>query len=149
MAKENPRYEHTVWPDWEYREFPMMVYPGAADPLVAEYITEGPRKGQPIAGVIVKDAAEADEVLGIDRTDGAAAAPAPKPEAPRYSPKKKIVPTDSPGVSRVSTVADEHAELDAEAERLGIPKFDKSWSPARKQDAIDTFKAAEAEKAVV
>lgn len=132
MAKEHPRYQFTEWPDYEFHEFPMMVYPGADDPLKPY-----DAKGKVLPGVIVNNAAEADTALGIDRSEEPeAGAPEPKPKA------GKAVPSASPGVSRMETEDDQHTALNEEAATLAIPKFDKSWSLARKQDAIDTFKGA-------
>lgn len=134
MAKEHPRYQSMEWPDWEFQEFPAMIYPTAPDPKKPY-----DERGRPLPGVIVQNQAEADEVLGIDRSaaepqegvEGNSAAPTPR----------TAVPTASPGVSRLPTAEDEKAELIAEAERLGIQQFDKRWSIARMQDCIDTFKA--------
>lgn len=136
MAKEHPRYENTEWPDWEFHEFPMMVYPGAADQKKPY-----DDRGRPLPGVIVNTAQEADEALGIDRSERVEEAEAaPAPAKPRGQ-----VPTGSKGVSRMKTEDDERAELIAEAEVLGIQQFDRSWSIARMQDTIDTFKAGSKE----
>lgn len=128
MAKEHPRYQHTEWPDYEFREFPMMVYPGAENPLKPY-----DAKGKPLPGVIVNTAEEADSALGIDRSE-------PAEEAPRAA--VKTVATKSPGVQRMETEDDQHTRLNEEAAVLGV-KIDKNWSLARKQDAIDTHKAEE------
>lgn len=134
MAKQHPRYAEMDFGDWEFNEWPMMIYPNAPNPLKPY-----DERGRPLPGVIVQNQAEADEVLGIDRSaaeplegvEGNSATPAPR----------TAVPTASPGVSRLPTPEDEKAELIAEAERLGIQQFDRRWSIARMQDCIDTFKA--------
>ena len=137
MAKEHPRYASFEWPEYEYREYPRMIYPGAPDPLVAAYYKTGKRKGKPIDGVIVNSDEELAAALGIDPPEPEpASAPAPK----RGAPKK--VATGSPGVSRLSNAADEREALIAEAEQLGV-QIDKSWSDVRIQDAIDTHKREE------
>jgi hypothetical protein len=106
-----------------------MVYPGAPDqkkPYDAH--------GKVLPGVIVNSAAEADEALGIDRSEPETEAPAPVPKA------RTPVPTSANGTSRMPTAEDARTDLIAEAERLGIQQFDKTWSVARMQDTIDTFK---------
>lgn len=136
MAKEHPRYANADWPEWEFREFPMMVYPGAADqkkPYDAD--------GKVLPGVLVNSEEERREVLNIeDEPAEVEVAPkaAPKPKAPA-----KLVATATPGVKRVATEADELTELQGEAEDLGVT-YDRSWSLARLQDAIDTHKAQKA-----
>lgn len=62
--REHPRYENMEWPDWEYIEFPMMIYPGAADPRVPEYhINKKGRRVMTYPGVIVHSDEELDGVL--------------------------------------------------------------------------------------
>lgn len=129
MAKQHPRYEGTDWPEWEFREFPMMVYPGAADQK-KPYGDDG----RPLAGVIVNTPEEADAALGIVRE-------APEPEVKAPAKPVEFVPAENTaGVQRVKTPEDEREELLAEAEQLGVV-VDKRWSVARIQDAIDTKKA--------
>lgn len=115
MPKEHPRYTNFEWPDYEFREFPMMVYPGAPD----QKKPYG-RDGKPLKGVLVNDEAEYAQVMG----DGGTAA---------------TVETSASGVSRVRTEADQKAALVEEAETLGVT-FDKRWSVARIQDAIDAHR---------
>lgn len=140
MAKEHPRYASVEWPEWEFREYPMMVYPlNREDPRKPTYVKSGKRKGQPIAGVVVKDDAELAEVLGLE-VEPAAAAPA------AGGRKRKLVP-GSGGAQRLENDDDELAALQVEATDLGV-QFDRSWSLARLQDAIDTKKAEDAEPPV-
>jgi len=115
--KEHPRYALTQWPEYEFHEFPMMVYPGAADPRVPEYSEEDGRKLK-FPGVTVANQEELDKLLG-----GGA-------ETIRDGDKVRVKSED-----------DERAELLQEAEHLGV-SVDKVWSTARIQDAIDTKKAA-------
>lgn len=131
MAKrEHPRYENTEWPDYEFREFPMMLYPGSEDggktpdrhPTQPGKFLQDP--------VIVQNEEEARAVLGL-----AAEGSKKAPEAPTL-----IDAAGSRGVRRVRTEADDKAAVLEEAEVLGLP-VDKSWSIARIQDAIDTHKA--------
>lgn len=128
--REHPRYENTEWPDYEFMEYPMMVYPGSNDGGK----TPDPHPTRPgkflQEGVIVKDEQERRDVLQI--------ADPVEQEAPRAR-KTQLVPTATKGVSRVKTEDDERAELLQEAETLGV-QIDKSWSLARLQDAIDTHK---------
>lgn len=115
--REHPRYQSHEWPDYEFNEYPMMVYPGAADqkkPYGAN--------GKPLAGIVVNNEAEFREALGLDE-DGKAPAT-----------------VEDKGVTRLKTEADEQADLLAEAEVLGV-KVDKRWGLAKLQDAIDTHKA--------
>lgn len=115
--REHPRYQAFEWPDYEFNEYPMMVYPGAADqkkPYGAN--------GKPLAGIVVNNEAEYAEALGAG--DNA----------------EPVATVEEKGVTRLKTEADEQVDLLAEAEVLGV-KVDKRWGPARIQDAIDTHKA--------
>jgi hypothetical protein len=137
MAKrEHPRYENTEWPDYEFREYPKMVYPGATDPTKPY----GPN-GKPLKGIQVHNAEEERVALGLEddgeEADTRKPATATKEGALRGG---KTVATGARGVERLRTDDDEKAEVVAEAETLGI-KFDKAWSAARIQDAIDTYRA--------
>lgn len=133
--REHPRYETTDWEDYEFREFPMMVYPGAKDQS-KPYGSNG----KPLKGIIVQNAAEAREALGLDEPEEGEKAPAPK--------KSATVPTGAKNVDRLRNEDDDKADALAEAEVLGL-KVDKSWSVARIQDAIDTHKGENAQKDVV
>jgi len=120
--KEHPRYALTEWPEYEFHEFPMMVYPGGEDPFKPTYDTERP--GRLIhPGVTVATQEELDKLLG-----GGA-------ETVRDGDKVRVKSDD-----------DERAELLQEAEHLGVT-VDKVWSTARIQDAIDTKKASKPAKA--
>lgn len=116
MAKEHPRYAETEWEAWEFREYPLMVYPGAKDQS-----RPYDERGKPLPGVIVHSAEEAKRALGGEVS---------------------TVSTSSKGVSRIETDDDSRERVIAEARELGI-KFDKSWSVARIQDAIDSAKSPE------
>ena len=124
MAKEHPRYADTEWPAWEFREYPMAVYPGSSDGGRTPDPNPDWNPGQKHSKrwlqecVIVQNEEERLQVLGGDA---------------------KTV-TDSSGAQRVATEADERAALIAEADRLGVV-IDKRWSLARIQDAIDSHKA--------
>lgn len=115
MPREHPRYSAMAesWPDYEYREYPLMVYPGAKD-QAKPYDA----KGRPLKGIVVNNDEERDEALG-----------ATAPETVQEG-----------GVTRLKTEADDHAELLAQAEVMGV-KVDKRWGVARLQDAIDTHRA--------
>lgn len=116
MAKEHPRYAETEWEAWEFREYPMMVYPGAKDQ--ARPYDE---RGRPLPGVLVQNADEARQAMGLEVS---------------------TVATSSKGVARIETDDDSRERVIAEAKALGI-KFDKTWSVARIQDAIDSAKSPE------
>lgn len=128
--REHPRYENTEWDEYEYREFPMMVYPGSKDG--GKTPDPNPRvPGQFLQkGVTVANEAERREVLELAPEDGAA--PAPR--------KPRLIDGATKGTSRLETPEDERLELLQRAEVKGI-KVDKTWSIARIQDAIDTFDA--------
>lgn len=121
MAREHPRYADMEFPDYEFREYPKMVYPGAKDPAKPY---DG--KGRPLRGIQVANEEEERQALGL-ADDGDA-------------PKPTLVETSAPNTSRVQTPEDEKAQLVQEAEVLGVT-IDKRWSIARIQDAIDTHKA--------
>lgn len=125
MAKEHPRYANADFPDYEYVEYPKMIYPGADDPRKPY-----DAKGRPLQGIIVQNEAEEREAMGLE---------APEAEAPAAR-TPRAVETGSPGTKRMLTPADEKAELLEQANTLGV-KVDKSWSLARIQDAIDTHQA--------
>lgn len=116
-SREHPRYANFDWPDYEFREYPMMVYPGATD----QKKPYGP-DGKPLKGVIVNSAEEAAEALMGD-------------EAPA------LVPTDSPGTSRLETEEDRKLSAIAQAEALGV-QVDKRWGLAKIEAAIDEHVAA-------
>lgn len=120
MPKDHPRYAAMEFPDYEYREYPLMVYPGAADQAKPYG-----KNGKPLAGIVVNNEAEYREALGLDADKGATA-----PET-----------VEDKGVTRLKTPEDERADLLAEAETAGV-QVDKRWSAARIQDAIDTHRAA-------
>lgn len=129
--REHPRYESTEWPDYEFREFPAMLYPGSKDggktPDVNPDWIPGSRKPKEQRflqePVIVNNEDEARQVLGV----GA------KPE---------LVSTNGlpSGPERLKTVEDEKAELIGEAETLGV-QVDKRWAPERIRGAIEAFRS--------
>ncbi len=125
--KEHPRYASMDFPDYEYQEFPRMIYPGAAD----QKKPYG-KDGKPLKGIIVHNEDEERIALGLPTE------PDPE-EAPRARPV--LVETGSPGISRLETPEDQKAALLQEADVLGLT-VDKRWSIARLQDAIDTHKQA-------
>jgi hypothetical protein len=114
MPREHPRYASMDFGDYEYQEFPMMVYPGAVDqkkPYGAD--------GKALKGIVVQSEEERDQVLGL----GAYA----KAEPP-------AMVTDS-GKERLRTAEDDRLELIAKAEALGL-QIDKRWGAARLEEAI-------------
>lgn len=117
MAREHPRYADMEFPEYEWQEFPRMVYPGAPDQKKPY-----DKKGRPLKGVIVNDDAEMAAALGTVED-------APEPE---------FVPAAG-GAERLKTAEDEKAELLEEAEVLGV-QVDKRWGVAKIQDAIDAHK---------
>lgn len=141
MAKrEHPRYENTDWPDYEFREFPMMVYPGSSDG--GRTPDRDPKKPGAFLqdAIVVNNEAERRAALELE--------PEEAEEAPAAR-KAEFVETSSRGVRRLKTADDDRAEALEEADALGV-QVDKSWSLARIQDAIDTHRAeAAAPKEVV
>lgn len=122
--KEHPRYANTDWPEYEFNEYPMMVYPGSKDGgKTPDRDPTKPGKFRQEA-VIVHNAAERAQALGGEA---------------------ELTETGSKGVSRPTTEADERADL---IEKLGVAgvQFDKKWSLVKLQDAWDTH---ENEKAIV
>lgn len=135
MAKrEHPRYENTEWEDYEFREFPMMVYPGSADG--GKTPDRDPRKPGAFLQdpVVVNDEAERRAVLELEPEEA---------EGPAEPRKREFVETSASGVRRLKTPDDDRREALEEAEALGV-QVDKSWSLARIQDAIDTHRAEQA-----
>lgn len=127
MAKTHPRYAEMEFPDWEFHEFPMAVYPGSAD---GGKTPDRDHRGQPRQqAVIVQNEEERRTVLEI------AEAVAPEPA---FTPAAKLV--SEGGVQRLATEADERADLISQAEVLGV-QIDKRWSLARIQDAIDEHRS--------
>lgn len=123
MAREHPRYANMEFPDYEYREFPMMVYPGAPD----QKKPYG-KNGRPLRGVIVNDEAEYAKVMTAEA--GA---------------KPVLVSTGAAGVERVQSAEDERLAALKNARELGIPNVDGRWSLARIESAVDAYTAARAE----
>ncbi len=114
-AREHPRYANTEFDDYEFREFPMMVYPGAAD----QKKPYG-KDGKPLAGIIVNNEDEYRQALN------------PEGEATETVVEK--------GQTRLKTPEDARKELLEAAEVAGV-QVDKKWSAARIQDAIDSAAA--------
>lgn len=111
--REHPRYENMEWREWEYKEYPMMLYPGAEDPRKPEYHTD-PRTKRPglkYPGVIVRSDEELDKVL-----TGAAEFDAVSGE--------------------LLTEEDERKALISECELHGI-KIDRRWNSDKLQKALD------------
>lgn len=132
MAKrEHPRYENTEWPDYEFHEFPMMVYPGSKDG------GKTPDRHPTRPGVFEQEAVtvhneeERRQALGLDEEVGSDAAILSKP--------LELLPTGK-GTSRVKTANDERQELIERLTTAGV-QHDKSWSVGRLQDAWDTHEA--------
>jgi hypothetical protein len=125
--REHPRYETTEWPEYEFKEFPMMVYPGSKDGgKTPDRDPKKPRKYLQTP-VVVNNEAELRTALAL--------APEDVDEAT----------ASNSGIGRgtarrMKTADDERAVLLEEADSLGLT-VDKSWSIARLQDAIDTKKA--------
>lgn len=133
--REHPRYENTEWPDYEFREYPMMVYPGADDPL-KPYKASGREKGKPLAGILVNNDEERRIALGLDEEEAEDTGATRKAVPTRGG---KTMPTSVKGVDRLRTDDDDKGDLLQEAENLGV-KVDRTWSVARIQDALDTHK---------
>jgi hypothetical protein len=125
--REHPRYENTEWPEYEFREFPMMVYPGSKDG--GKTPDPDPRRPGKFLQEAVTVASEDERRAALDLAP-AEPESAPAPKAP------KLVQTGSKGVSRLETPEDERTALLQAAETAGI-MVDKSWSTARIQAAID------------
>ena len=127
--KEHPRYENTIWEDYEFREFPMMVYPGSSDG------GKTPDRDETKPGKVA-NIAEFEAVMGLEAKEEAPAKPAAKPTAKA----PQLVP-GAGGAQRLKTEEDERAELLEQAGVKGV-QVDATWSIARIQDAIDTHDAA-------
>lgn len=119
MAKTHPRYENADFGEWSFNEFPLMLYPGAPDPTKPVYETEGKNRGKlKFAGVIAEDEDEAKRIIAGAQT----------------------VKPDDGGPARLETAEDALEAKQREATDMGV-QFDKRWSLARLQDAIDTKRA--------
>lgn len=131
MAKrEHPRYEHTEWPDYEFHEFPMMVYPGSNDG--GKTPDPDPRRPGTFLQQAVCVNSEEERRAVLDIAD-----PVP-PEAP--APASTTLVDNGAGTKRLQTEEDQRAELIQQAETLGV-QIDKRWAVARIQDAIDAHRA--------
>lgn len=114
--REHPRYENMEWPDWEFREYPMMVYPGAKDPRKPEYevADRGRNRGRTVLrfpGVVVKNDEELKAVL-----DGSA----------------EFNPTSG----EILTEEDSRQALIRECMTQGL-QIDKRWGVEKLQKALD------------
>ena len=125
--KEHPRYATTEWPDYEFNEYPMMVYPGSKDG--GKTPDRDPcRPGVFLqAAVIVQNDEELKRVLAS--VDG--------------GEELKTVKT-AEGAVRLANDDDTKAALIEEAEALGVT-IDKRWGVAKLQDAIDAHRAGAGE----
>lgn len=119
--REHPRYA-AMQEKWDaeaeergYREYPMMVYPGAKDQR-KPYGADGKR----LKGLVVQNEDERDRALGLGQ----------------YAQAAPAAVVDDGGVQRLSNPEDERLALIAKAEQLGV-QIDKRWGAARIQDAID------------
>lgn len=114
MRREHPLYEFTDWPEYEFREYPMMVYPGSED---NGKTPDRDDRGRPVQkGVIVNSDEELRAVLSAD----AKTIPiGPEKNAPE----------------RVETPDDAKAAILEEAKKLGV-EVDARWSIARIEQAI-------------
>lgn len=113
--KEHPRYANFEFPDYEFHEYPMMVYPGAPDQKKPYH----PDTGKRLKGVVVANEEEMRRVLGDpDDTAGARVA------------------AGSPDTQRLESPEDLKEKAIRQAERLGV-KIDKRWNIERIEAAID------------
>lgn len=114
MRREHPLYEFTDWPEYEFREYPMMTYPGSADNGKSPDRDE---RGRPVQkGVIVNSDEELHAVL---------------------SAEVKTIPIgpEKNAPERVETADDAKTALLAEAKKLNV-EVDAKWSIARIEQAI-------------
>lgn len=128
MAKEHPRYENTEWPDYEFHEFPMVVYPGSADggkTPDADPSKPGKFLQTP---VVVADEAERRAALDLD-------APVAQDDDAARPLSGKLVDAGN-GTKRLETAEDERNALISQLETAGV-QYDKRWGLARLQDAWD------------
>lgn len=110
--REHPRYENMEWPDWEFREYPMMVYPGAKDIRVPEYHKDGKLAGKLVhPGVIVQHDGELEKVLAGE------------------------IELNESGTGLI-TDEDVRGGLIQELTRLGV-QFDRRWGIEKLQNALD------------
>lgn len=114
MAKEHPRYALTDWPEWEFVEFPMMVYPHPGNPDIRKPVYNPDRPGQLLSQGVTVNSEE--ELLAI--LDGA----------------KTIKDGD---VVRIETDDDKRARLILQAEQTGV-QVDKRWSLDKLEAALAT-----------
>jgi hypothetical protein len=130
--REHPRYENTEWDEYEFREYPMMLYPGSNDGGKTPTVTRGCRGSSCRRAPWSAQRGRAPRGAGPGPGGG-------QQEAWRRS--RVLIDAPPRGASGVKPPdADERLELLERAEVKGI-KVDKTWSIARIQDAIDTFKA--------
>ena len=120
MARqEHPRYASMEFPEWEYIEFPMMVYPGSKD------------GGKTPDRIPSKPGKFLQDPVTVNNEDELRAA---------LAGGDTLVKDDTTSAMRVKTPEDERLELVAEVERLGI-QYDKRWGTARLQAALDEHNA--------
>lgn len=111
-AKEHPRYQLTDWPDWEFVEFPMMVYPHPGNPDIRKPVYNPERPGQLLSpGVTVNSEEELVALL-----EGA--------ETVKDGDKTRLL-----------TEEDKRQALILKADQTGV-KVDKTWSLDKLEAAL-------------
>lgn len=138
MAKrEHPRYENTEWEDYEFREYPMMVYVDRRTKKVLKVPTDHPNwdPGNPKSKRWVEDevTVNSDEELKALRAT--------------VEGGGELSTVTAGGATRMTNPEDARQALIAEAEVLGV-QVDKRWGADKLQAAIDAFKE-ETNQAVV
>lgn len=124
--KEHPRYESTEWEDYEFREYPMMVYPGSADG--GRTPDRDPRTPGKFLTPAVLVNNEEERRLALDIDTPVEAEPEPQ--------RTRTLVDAGNGTQRLQTPEDERNELIERLETAGV-QYDKRWGLVRLQDAWD------------
>lgn len=124
--KEHPRYESTEWPDYEFHEFPMMVYPGSKDG--GKTPDRDPSRPGKFLQTPVTVNSEEERRLALDID---------APVEPEREPERTRTLVDAGnGTQRLQTPEDERNDLMERLDTAGV-QFDRRWGLARLQDAWD------------
>jgi len=107
------------WPDYEFQEYPKMVYPGAKDQNKPYVTKPGRAFGKPLGGILVNNEEEERQALSLPDEDD-----------------DSLIETGAPGTRRLVTEDDERTALIERADVLGV-QVDKRWSTARLTAAIE------------
>lgn len=131
----HPLYSGHTFREYEFQEYPRMVYPGAENPKKPYSTEAGKGYGKPLPGVIVNDEEEESRALKLSQHFDAKHRPG------NLERGGETVQTMAKGVHRLVSEEDRRASLIQEADNLGV-QIDKRWKADRIEAAIEAHKSA-------